>query len=110
MSWLGRLFGQKQRDIRLIGTWYSDPSDADSHNAYGQAEMQFEPDGKLTYTLFEQDGRAGIMNLTWDTDGGMVHTDQPSHPDRQSSLYEVSLDGVLTISFGGEPATFIRKS
>jgi hypothetical protein len=104
-----RLIRQTQRDPMLLGTWSSDPLDAKGDTAYGQAEMTFHSDGKLTYTIVEEDGRAGIMNLVWRTEGQKILTDQPSHPDSQSSNYEFGRNGMLTISFGGEPARFIRK-
>jgi hypothetical protein len=49
------------------------------------------------------------MLMTYRVVGDVVITDQPSHPDSQSTRFEVSGD-TLSLAFGGQPARFLRAS
>lgn len=68
----------------LVGRWVSDPLDAEGSQHFGQASLEFKPDGTLVYTSHgtATDER---MFLTFRLQGDMLLTDQPSAPREEKT-------------------------
>ncbi|WP_342248680.1 hypothetical protein [Sphingomonas sp. OTU376] len=97
---------QKEANHGLAGRWAVDPTDATTIGELGDAVLQFDPDGRLTYTIRLPD-KDQIMLLTYRVQGNIIITDQPSHPDEQRSEFEVTEDKLM-VAFGGQRSHFVR--
>jgi len=104
MAWFRR---KAKSDERLLGPWKVDPTDAAALAALGQVSIDFDDTGNLNY-IVASEGKSEIILMTYLVDGSSIITDQPSHPNEQRTKYEISEDGVLTLSFEGEPSRFVR--
>jgi hypothetical protein len=103
MGWLGK---KKSTGTDLLGRWRIDPTDEPAVEAFGDAAIEFDERGNLVYIVKEAE-KDQIILMTYRVVGDVVITDQPSHPDPQSTHFEVSGD-TLNLAFGGQPARFIR--
>ncbi|WP_205478796.1 hypothetical protein [Sphingomonas arenae] len=92
----------------LLGRWKVDPTDTAAVEAYGDAALEFDERGNLIYIVKGQE-KDQIILLTYRVVGNVLITDQPSHPDRQSTHFKVSGDA-LDLTFGGQPARFRRAA
>jgi len=90
----------------LLGRWRIDPTDAEAVEVFGDAALEFDERGNLIYIIMEAE-KDQIILMTYRVAGDVVITHQPSHPDPQSTRFEVSGD-TLNLAFGGQPARFIR--
>ncbi len=95
-------------DPDLIGTWVSDPADAEGSHEFGRATIEFEPDGQLTYTVHTE-GKDQKMFLTFRVDNGVLVTNQPSAPREERTAYTVTSDGKLVLWFGGQRSIYVRR-
>jgi hypothetical protein len=93
----------------LIGVWNSDQSDEATKENTGNVKMTFTEDGKLIYDI-NTGSKVQRMNLVYKIDGDNIISDQPSHPQKQSSKFKVEDSNRLIIEFEGEKAVFIRAS
>ncbi|MFI5387600.1 MAG: hypothetical protein ACHQ50_15945 [Fimbriimonadales bacterium] len=96
----------KQIDPRLVGRWISDP---DGRGA-GREEtvMEFLPDGSLTYSIL---GKVSdeVMLLTFQTENGVIVSDQPSAARQERSPYTFTEDGKLMLAYDGILTVYSRK-
>lgn len=90
----------------LLGRWAVDPSDAATVHALGDVVMEFEEHGKLRYVIraVEKDQ---IILMTYRIEGDHVITDQPSHPNPQTTRFFVRGQS-LQLDFEGVPSKFVR--
>lgn len=109
MGLLNKLFGQKQFDARLHGTWISDIEDELTNKTIGNVSMTFTQDGKLFYDSIEDEKRQR-MNLIYWTTGDIVYTDQPSHPRQEQTKFSFPTADTLLLEFGGQCTKFKRTS
>jgi hypothetical protein len=72
-------------------------------------EMDFAPDGKLTYTI-RQSGSRQIMNLTYEVQGSEIVSNQPSAPAENRTRYMIDDQGQLVLRFGGSRSWYQRVS
>ena len=90
----------------LIGRWRIDPTDEAAVGAFGNASLEFDERGNLIY-IVKEGTKDQIILMTYHVIGDTVVTNQPSHPDPQSTHFKVSGD-ILSLAFGGQPARFLR--
>ena len=97
-------------DTRFIGAWRIDPSDRWSLREYGNVSLQFENNGKLTYTI-ELPKKKQIMLLTYRVDGNWLVTDQPSHPKEERTEFYFTDDGRLALKnpAPSPPSFYVRE-
>ena len=107
MSFLD-LFRKKkaQIDNRLVGKWRLQAS-AQALEPAEETVSEFTADGRLTHSL-TQDGKTGIMKLTYRTEGGVIFSDQPSHPAEEETAYHFDDDGALVLTYDGQESRFVR--
>ena len=105
MGWFGK---RKPTGMELLGRWTIDPLDTAAVEAFGDAALEFDDRGNLIYIIKGAD-KDQIILMTYHVVGDAVITDQPSHPNPQSTRFEVSGDA-LTLTFGGRPSRFIRAA
>ena len=74
-----------------------------------RVQMQFGPDGGLTYGALEQ-GNWQIMLMSYRAEGDTLVTNQPSSPREESTHFEIRADGILQLEFGGSVCYFERIS
>jgi hypothetical protein len=91
----------------LLGIWKFDPQDEEALHSYGKATLKFGSDGSLLYTVHQAD-KDQVSRLTFRVDSGFIITDQPSHPRPERTAYELTPDGKLVLTFGGQRARYIR--
>ena len=94
--------------FELLGTWTSDPEDEEGRLEFGQTTIEFDEDGKLTYTVHEP-GTDQKMFLIFRVEGQTLITNQPSSPREERTIYAIGQDGKLTLWFGGKRAVYVRS-
>jgi hypothetical protein len=72
-------------------------------------EMEFYPDGVLTYAVKSAEGW-NVLQLTYEIDGTRLVTDQPSWPRKEVTEFEVAGDGSLVLNYGGARCRFVRRA
>jgi hypothetical protein len=92
---------------KLVGHWIIDPEDHTSLARYGKVSLTFTDDGRLVYSIWN-DGRAQAMLLTYYVSDGMIVTDQPSLPRKESTAVELTADGKLVLRYEDHSATYVR--
>lgn len=95
--------------MMLVGTWVVDESDRHALAELGDAMLEFDENGGLTYVI-RGDGKQQIILMQYEVDGDTIVTDQPSAPRVERTSFSLSDDGRLVLAFGGEPFTFRRAS
>lgn len=106
MNWIKKIFGSKELDSRLFGSWTSDQSDDTTKQTLGDVTMTFTPKGKLTYKIKELD-KVEIINMTFWTEGEYITSDQPSRPRKEKTRF--SFEGErLILEFEGQKTTFLK--
>jgi hypothetical protein len=103
------IFKQKTFDARLQGTWLSDLDDELTRKSIGNVSMTFTPDGNLYYDILDVDKAQRINLVDWTTDN-VLYTDQPSHPRKEKTNFDVPSPDDLILDFGGQKSKFERKS
>ena len=103
MGWFKK---SKAEDVELLGRWAIDPTDQSAVDAFGDVALEFDERGNLIYVIKEAE-KDQIILMTYKVVGNELITDQPSHPDPQSTHYSISGD-TLNLAFGGQPSRFIR--
>jgi len=68
--------------------------------------MEFYDDGTLVYTIHEV-GKLRRMILTYEINGNQLITDQPSHPQKQVTKFEL-VNGELILYFMGIRSAYIK--
>ena len=90
----------------FFGLWRLADTDGSYETARG-VEVEFHPDGQLTYTIHQAEKQQLIL-LTWRLEGGFVVTDQPSHPAEQRSRFEFRGPNELILELEGSTTRLIR--
>jgi hypothetical protein len=93
--------------MNLLGTWVVDRSDTRTLTELGDVLMEFQEDGRLTYTVRSQTKKQVIL-MRYKVDGDAIITDQPSAPQKERTGCSLSPAGILTLEFGGIPYRFRR--
>jgi hypothetical protein len=91
----------------LVGVWTLDETDWRSLADLGDLLLEFREDGSLDYVIRGSDSRQ-IAKLRYWIEGNMLVTDQPSAPQIERTLFSLSDDGVLTLTYNGMPSRFKR--
>jgi hypothetical protein len=94
------------KNNRLVGRWRSDPAHYDTQINFGDTTMDFRENGELIYIIKTAE-REQTVNLLYSIQGDQLITDQPSHPDRQSTLFNIEEDTLL-LTYDGFTARYIR--
>lgn len=97
----------REPDSRLLGTWRTDPEDADGAEEYGDVTMSITEDGFLVYTV-HSGSLDQEMLLRYRTEGGLLITDQPSAPKEERTPYEITPDGRLRLLYAGKHTNYVR--
>lgn len=105
MSWFRR---PPPKGNPLLGKWRTDPADTKALENFGDVGMKFDDAGKLTYVVHGDGGEEPVF-MTYSVDGGVMITDQPSHPNPIETEWAISADDVLTLSLDGVSARFLRE-
>jgi hypothetical protein len=92
---------------QLAGRWVTDPTDQSSLQEYGQATLEFLPDGRLFYTIYRDD-KEEVMLLTYVIEGDILITDQPSSPRRRRTPFLLTPDGKLVLIYEGYQSFYLR--
>jgi hypothetical protein len=93
MGFLNKMFSKRQIDSRLIGKWIVDTDE------FQGTMMTFKDNGELIYEIIEKE-KTSIINLTFETKGDSIITNQPSHPQVEKTRYTVS-DEFLIMDYQG---------
>ncbi len=105
------IFKRRQRgdDARLHGRWLLVRSEDPTMDVGEGVEMEFAADGKLTYTI-KQNDRRQIMHLTYNVQGAEIVSNQPSAPAENRTRYGIDDQGELLLEFEGSRAWYRRAS
>jgi hypothetical protein len=105
------IFKRRERgdDPRLHGQWQLVRSEDPTMEVGEGVEMQFSPDGKLTYTI-KQSGSRQIMNLTYQVQGSEIVSNQPSAPAENRTRYAIDEQGQLVLESDGSRSWYRRLS
>jgi len=107
MSFISKIFGKKELDSPLFGTWFSDFNDEKTKAGFGNVKMTFTKDGKLIYEIREGDKRQ-IITMIYSFEGNSIITDQPSHPRIEKTEYLIINENALILKLNGEEGCFIK--
>src|SRR6266403_2430527 len=91
-------------DERFLGTWRLIKSDGSIDVGNG-VTMTFTRDGKLVYVIHHE-RRDEIMNLVFTVAGNCLVTNQPSHPQTESTEFFFDGEGHLVLDYGGNKTWF----
>jgi len=94
--------------MSLVGTWVVDRTDTRALAELGDVVLEFQDDGRLTYTIRGQTTDQIIL-MQYKVEGDVIVTDQPSSPRVERTAYALSPDGTLTLEFGGVAYRFRRR-
>jgi hypothetical protein len=83
-------------------------SDDKEMDVGGGVEMEFSPDGRLTYTIKQSDSRQ-IINLVYEVDGSEIVSNQPSAPAANRTRYVIDDEGQLVLEFEGSRSWYRRR-
>ena len=92
---------------QLVGKWRSDPDDEAAIDEYGDASLDFSPNGGLTYTVHTERKRQ-VTLLTYRVEGEVLITDQPSDPKEERTIFKIRSDGRLVLLHEHRPSTYVR--
>jgi hypothetical protein len=92
---------------RLLGKWRLDSSDVSSVEMFGDVSLEFNEHGELIYTIHLDDKDQTIF-MTYEIEGNYLITDQPSHPDKQTTDFQLSVDGKLELYFEGRKSIYLK--
>lgn len=84
----------------LIGKWYG-------MDAGNPVEMEFGANGHVTYDVLVGE-RHQIMLLTWRTEGDVLISDQPSHPQEVRTQFRFDAEGALILINEGIESRYVR--
>ncbi|OYU96715.1 MAG: hypothetical protein CFE21_00055 [Bacteroidetes bacterium B1(2017)] len=90
----------------LVGQWRADVNDNSTMNLYGDIIMEFQPNGNLIYTVFEE-GNKSIIYLNYEIVDNYLITDQPSEPKKEITAFRL-VDSTLELNYDGNKSVFIR--
>jgi hypothetical protein len=91
----------------LIGSWESDPDDADGRQALGDTVLDFRRDGTLIHT-FRTPEKDQVAILEYWIDGEHIVTDQKSAPTVQRTRFELIDGGRLLLEHDGRRVYYVR--
>ena len=92
--------------LQLLGCWELRSTEPAVHLG-DRVQIQFTPQGTLTYGALEQD-LWQIMLLTYRVSGSDLITNQPSAPRVESTSFSFRPDGSLQLEFAGTQCLFER--
>ena len=93
----------------LVGQWRTDPKDKITIEKYGNVTLEFSGDGKLIYTIHEED-KEQKMFLTYRIQGDFLISNQPSKPSEEKTKFKFTPNGKLLLFFGGDESKYIKVS
>lgn len=102
------VFRKKKRDFdsQLFGKWRLQHSQQNLPAAEDTV-AEFSPDGALTYSI-TNDGKTGIIKMTYRVEGGFIFSDQPSSPREEKTAYRIDPDGSLILIYDSQPSRFLK--
>jgi hypothetical protein len=95
---------QANQSSPLVGRWDLVSSEIEDSEP---ATMEFTIDGKLIYSIHQND-RTRIINLVYEVTGDTIVTDQPSKPRKETTKFYFESNDTLVLDYGGEKAYFRR--
>ena len=93
-------------DRRLLGRWLLVRAEQ-GFSTGDRVVSEFTPDRKLIYSI-TQGEKTSIMNMTYRVDGGVLITDQPSHPSDERTKYSFDDAGLLVLDYNSAKTWFQR--
>ena len=105
MNFLKTLFKSPSKKS-FLGEWYSDITDEKTFSEMGDVKMIFSKDGKLTYKTKNGDTLQTIF-MTYHIKHNTLITNQPSHPQEETTEFMFLNDEMLILKFNGEESRFI---
>jgi hypothetical protein len=93
--------------VDLTGRWVSDPGDLASLGEYGRVSLDFQPEGRLTYTIYQGDKRE-VMLLSYQVQGDFLVTDQLSSPRQEQTRFEIRGDRLM-LFYDDHQSNYIRS-
>jgi hypothetical protein len=93
-------------DEKLVGKWRLVKSESDMDVGEG-VTMTFTNDGKLVY-IIHQKRSDQIMNLVFSVRGDHLVTNQPSHPQEETTRFSFDAAGNLILDYDGSRTWFVR--
>lgn len=107
MSWTKKIFGSKELDSRLFGTWISDQTDEITQQTLGAVTMIFTSSGELTYKIKESE-KIQVINMTFWTENHYIVSNQPSSPRKERTRFILN-DDRLILEFDGQKTRFLKS-
>lgn len=92
---------------KILGSWKLDPNDANSQQMYGSTSIEFKNTGELVYTIYLENKEQKIF-MSYEIEGNLLITDQPSAPNREKTVFNILSDGKLELCFGGISSRYIK--
>ena len=86
----------------------TDPEDFESLAEYGDVSLSFGPNGRLIYTIRQEDKRQ-IMLLTYRVERNDLVIDQPSDPHEERAVFEITPSGKLVVHSQPVASTYVRE-
>ena len=108
MNWIKKIFGAKELDSRLFGSWISDQTDETTARHLGDVTTTFTSSGLLTYKIKESD-KVQIINMTFRTEEEYIISDQPSSPGKERTRYCVDSEKLI-LEFEGQETKFLKNA
>lgn len=93
--------------MSLVGIWILDKADDSARADLGDVLLEFDEEGNLIYVVRDKETDQ-IIKLRYQIDGDTIITDQPSAPQTERTIFSLSEDRELTLTFGGVPYRFYR--
>lgn len=92
---------------RLLGIWESEPSRLLGGDVHERISMVFKPDSKLIYTVHLNE-KDQIIILEYDVRDGKILTNQPSHPQEETTAFSFTDDGKLILTYQDNQSIFTK--
>ena len=96
------------KNRRLLGRWVSHCEGEDPQYDGENTTLEFKEDGCLNYTIRTL-GKDQKIFLTYQVEGGVIITDQPSHPQKEYTRFFFTEDGMLVLIYGGQRSIYVRE-
>ncbi|MHB8882443.1 MAG: hypothetical protein ACYC69_13150 [Thermodesulfovibrionales bacterium] len=93
-------------ETKFLGRWRLVHTEGTDDTGLG-TEVEFHPDGKLTYTINLSE-KQQLIFLTWRLEDGFLVSNQPSHPaEVRSKIISLGPDE-LVLEYAGEKTRLVR--
>jgi len=91
----------------LVGRWIPDEAAAGGEGPF--AEVEFQRDGKLRYSL-KGEGLDESLVMDFRTEGHTIVTRPPGANADAKTHYEMEQDGSLILEYGGQKSRYVKAS